>query len=384
MFEFRKIITVKKILLLLGFFGLYFLLVIKPYVMVYGGSWHMEADFAEDIIRQYGKELLPEEFALLQARRPVYEAGETDIFIARTPEYAAMQIHSLRELLQKTSESRITLEESNRLWFQLYEQVSPEAVYADMERLILFDIWDSYMDFYHAEAIQGNNKYENISAMAERRVRERNRAEVYSPCPGNVAEYNFVLLRYFAVFMMLGTCFFVMPYMVSENRSRMPALQCSFQSGRSYYRRRLAAMVTAVLCIAAVVCVLYVCCAKQDRVFTFWNCALSGFASGFIGWFPWTLGGYTLYVLFLAVLASLGLSLLVFVVTCHLSSHVNAIAWQIPAAIYSLLYGGFLLFKAGEIDKPMLSAPAAGIGIFAAGIVAALLQGRWEKRKDVV
>ena len=30
MFEFRKIITVKKILLLLGFFGLYFLLVIKP------------------------------------------------------------------------------------------------------------------------------------------------------------------------------------------------------------------------------------------------------------------------------------------------------------------------------------------------------------------
>ena len=177
MFEFRKIITVKKILLLLGFFGLYFLLVIKPYVMVYGGSWHMEADFAEDIIRQYGKELLPEEFALLQAQRPVYEAGETDIFIARTPEYAAMQIHSLRELLQKTSESRITLEESNRLWFQLYEQVSPEAVYADMERLILFDIWDSYMDFYHAEAIQGNNKYENISAMAERRVRERNRAE---------------------------------------------------------------------------------------------------------------------------------------------------------------------------------------------------------------
>lgn len=384
MLEFHKIITVKKLFLLLGFFGLYFLSVIKPYVMMYGGSWHMEADFAEDIIRQYGKELLPDEFTLLQAQRPVYEAGETDAFIAQTPEYAAMQIHSLKELLQETEEGNITLEESNRLWFRLYEQVPQEVVYADMERLILFDIWDLYLDSYDREAIQGNNKYENVSPMAERRVTERNQGEVYSPCPRNVAEYNFVLLRYFAVFMMLGTCFFVMPYMVSENRSRMPALQCSFKCGRSYYRNRLAAMVTAVLCVAAVVCILYACCAKQDRVFTFWNCALSGFASGFIGWFPWTLGSYTLYVLFLALLASLGLSLLVFVATCHLSNHVNAVAWQIPAAICSLVYGGLLLFKAGEIDKPMLAAPAAGIGIFAAGIVAALLQGKWEKRKDVV
>ena len=383
MLEFRKIITVKKLLFLMGFFGLYFLLVIKPYVVGYEGSWHMEADFAEDILRQYGRELLPEEFALLQSQRPVYEAGETDIFIAQTPEYAARQIHSLKELLQKVSERELTLEEENRLWFQLYEQVSPEAVHADMERLILFDVWDTYLNFYQEKPIQGNNKYENISAMAEGRVAERNQAEVYSPCPGNVAEYNFMLLRYFAVFMMLGTCFFVMPYMVSENRSRMPALQSSFKKGRSYYRSRLSAIVAAVLCIAGVVCVLYACCARQDRVFTFWNCALSGFASGFIGWLPWTLGSYTLYVLLLAVLASLGLSLLVFAVTCHLSSHVNAIASQIPAAICSLVYGGFFLFKAGEIDKPMLAAPVAGIGIFAAGIVAALLQGRWEKRKDV-
>ena len=383
MLEFRKIITVKKLLFLLGFFGLYFLLVIKPYVVGYDGSWHMEADLAEDVLRQYGRELLPEEFALLQSQRPVYAAGETDKFIARPPEYAARQIHSLKELLQKINGRELTLEEENRLWFQLYEQVSPEAVYADMERLIVFDIWDFYIDSYCEEVMQGNSKYESVSAVAEKRVAERNRAEVYSPCPRNVAEYNFMLLRYFAVFMMLGTCFFVMPYMVSENRSRMPALLCSFQRGRSYYRSRLAAIVAAVLCIAAVVCGLYACCAKQDRVFTFWNCALSGFASGFIGWLPWTLGSYTLYVLLLAVLASLGLSLLVFAVTCHLSSHVNAIASQIPAAICSLVYGGFFLFKAGEIDKPMLAAPVAGIGIFAAGIVAALLQGRWEKRKDV-
>lgn len=384
MLELKKIITVKKLFLLLGFFGLYFLLVLKPYIRLYPGSWDMEADFAEDVITQYGRELLPEEFALLQAQRPVYEAGETDIFIAQTPAYAEMQIYSLKELLNKINERKLTLEEENRLWFQLYDAVSSEAVYADMERLIWFDIWDFYMDSYYAKAIQGNSKYENISAMAEKRLTERNQAEVYSPCPSNVAEYNFMLLRYFAVFMMLGTCFFVMPYMVSENRSRMPALQYSFKSGRSYYRSRLAAIAAAVLCIAAVVCALYACCAKQDRVFTFWNCALSGFASGFVGWFPWTLGSYTLYILLLSVLASLGLSLLVFVVTCHLSSHVNAIVWQIPAALCSLAYGGLLLFKAGEIDKSPLAAPAAGIAIFAAGIAAALLQGRREKRKDIV
>ena len=381
MLELKKIITVKKLFLFLGFFLLYFLLVLKPYVMVYAGSWQMEADFAEEIVSQYGTALLPEEFEQLKGEKPVYEAGKTDIFIEQNPEYAALNVRSLKELMALIGGRVLSLEEETHLWFKLYEGVSSEAVAEDMERLILFGIWDYYIESYE-QAGQGGRQYENLTPQAERRIEERNRKEVYSPLPENVTTYNFQLLRFFAVFMMLSTTFFVMPYMVSENRSRMPALQYSFRKGRSYYQNRMAAVVITVLFIAAVECALYLYCAGIDRVFAFWNCALSGFASGFIGWLPWTLGSYTVCVLLLMVLASVGLSLIVFVITNSLSSHVSAIAWQIPVAVFSCVYGGLVCFKPGEIDKPMLAAPAVGIGVFAVGILLALVQGRREKKKD--
>lgn len=383
MLELKKIITVKKLFLLLGFFLLYFLPVLKPYVMLYAGSWQMEADLAEKIVSQYGTALLPEEFERLKGQRPVYEAGKTDIFIEQNPEYAAFNVHSLKELLKLIERRELSLEEENRLWFKLYEGVSSEVVAEDMERLILFDIWDYYIESYEQEG-QVGRQYENLTPQAERRVEERNKKEVYSPIPSNVTEYNFELLRFFAVFMMLSTTFFVMPYMVSENRSRMPALQYSFRKGRSYYKNRMTAVVITVLCIAAAECALYLYCAGIDRVFAFWNCPLSGFASGFIGWLPWTLGSYTVCVLLLMVLASVGLSLIVFVITNYLSSHVSAIAWQIPVAVFSCVYGGLACFKLGEIDKPMLAAPAVGIGVFAVGILLAFVQGRREKKKDAV
>lgn len=383
MLELKKIITVKKLFLLLGFFLLYFLLFLKPYVEPYEGSWQMEADFAEEIVLQYGLALLPEEFEQLKGKKPVYEAGKTDIFIEQNPDYTAFNVHSLKELMNLTGRGVLSLEEGDRLWFKLYEGVPAKVVYEDMERLILFDIWDYYIESYE-QAGQGGRQYENLTPQAERRVEERNGKEVYSPLPSNVTEYNFELLRFFAVFMMLSTTFFVMPYMVSENRSRMPALQYSFRKGRSYYQNRMAAVVITVLFIAAVECALYLYCAGIDKVFAFWNCALSGFASGFIGWLPWTLGSYTVCVLLLMVLASVGLSLIVFVITNYLSSHVSAIAWQIPVAVFSCVYGGLVCFKLGEIDKPMLAAPAVGIGVFAVGIVLAFVQGRREKKKDAV
>ncbi len=384
MLELKKIISFKKILILLAFFVLYYLLVIKPYVVMYNGSWQMEADLAEEIKERYGLTLLPDEFTMLKAQKPVYEPGETDNFIAGNTEYTSLHIYSLRELLDGIGKGRFTLEEENRLWFQLHDKVSPDVVSAEMERLIFFDIWDYFIDSYEREAIRGDVRYEELTASASARVEMRNQEEVYSPCPRNVVEYNFALLRYFTVFIMLGATFFVMPYMVSENRSRMPALQCSFRKGRSYYRNRLAAVVGTVLVIAILVCILYAVCAKQDRVFVFWDCPISGFASGFIGWLPWTLGSYTISALLFATLASVGLSMMVFVITSYLSSHVSAIAWQLPVVVFSILYGGFLLFKFGEIHKPLFIAPAVGISVFAVGLIAVFVQGRVEKKKDMV
>lgn len=205
---------------------------------IFEGSWRMEAGLAEEIVSQYGTVLLPEEFEQLKGQKPVYEAGKTDIFIEQNLEYAALHVHSLKELMNLMGGRVLSLEEENRLWFQLYEGVSSEVVAADMERLILFDIWDYYIESYE-QAVRGESRYENLTPQALKRVEERNKKEVYSPIPGNVTGYNFELLRYFAVFMMVSTTFFVMPYIVSENRSRMPALQYSFRKGRYYYENRM-------------------------------------------------------------------------------------------------------------------------------------------------
>ena len=92
--------------------------------------------------------------------------------------------------------------------------------------------------------------------------------------------------------------------MVQENRNRMTMLQYSSRKGRNYYLYQLAACLLSAFILIAAEFLFYMLTAKLNRVIDFWNAPAASFASGYIGWFPWSLGTMSMMnVLFCAMTA---------------------------------------------------------------------------------
>ena len=70
-------------------------------------------------------------------------------------------------------------------------------------------------------------------------------------------------------------------------------------------------------------------------------------------------------------------------VTHYLENFVTAIAWVLPAVVGGVFFCGIVLCGFGEITRAKWSVPLTGAGILGLGIVAALLEGCRERRRDV-
>ena len=382
--EMKKIVSAKKLLYLAGFYALYYLVFLKPYVMPsHAFSYHQEADMVKSFIEEYGVTLTPEEFQELKSRQPEYIYDEIDEYIASSREFQELGIHNFEEFTDSVGGRGLTLEEGNRLWLQLYDVFPADNVQEKMTSLVTKGIWAQYMDTYEQETAGGTGYYEELNQAQQERLRERGGKEVYGLIPNGVVYTNFEVLRLTGSFMTLAMLFMILPYMVSENRSRMPSLQYSLKRGRGHYGCRMAAVLLSCVLIAALTAAVYMKIAADNRATDFWNCSISGWSTSFISWFPWTLGEYTFFHLLIAAAFSTGLALAVFVAAHYLENFVTAIAWVLPAVVGGVFFCGILLCGFGEITQAKWSVPLAGTAVLALGILAAIAQGFREKRRDV-
>nr|WP_305132862.1 hypothetical protein [uncultured Acetatifactor sp.] len=85
----------------------------------------------------------------------------------------------------------------------------------------------------------------------------------------------------------------------------------------------------------------------------------------------------------IAAAFSTGLSLMLFTVTHYLDNYVTAIAWALPAVAGAVFFCGFLLCAFGEIACGKWPVPLTGATVLGLGILAAMLQGLREMRRDV-
>ena len=383
--EMKKIVSVKKLLYLAGFYALYFMLFLKPYVrQPHAFSYHQEADLVKSFIEEYGVTLTPEEFQELKSRQPEYVYDEIDQYIASNQEFQELGIRNFREFTDSQRGKELTLEEDNRLWLQLYDAIPADRVTEKVTSEVTNGIWTQYIDTYEQETAGRTVYYKDLNQTAQQeRLKERGEKEVYGLMPGGVLYTNFEVLRLTGAFMTLAMLFMILPYMVSENRSRMPSLQYSFQKGRRHYGCRVAAVLLSCVLIAALTVAVYMKIAAGNRVTDFWNCSISAYSTAYISWFPWTLGEYTFFHLLIAAAFSTGLALGVFVVTHYLENYVTAIAWVLPAVVGGVFFCGIVLCGFGEITRAKWPVPLTGAGILGLGIVTALLEGCRERRRDV-
>lgn len=382
--EMRKIWSWKKCLCLLAFGVLYFLLFIRPYVSIYEGSYHQAADIAASIAHKYGDFISPAEYERMKADAPKKGVSEIDRMIGENALFQSYGFHTFQEF--NNAEESITREEDTALWMEIYDVFSDKEVSEEFTRSIERNVYDMYLDTYQSEAQSGadaTSYYENLDEEQRKRVVSRNEREVFGVLPPLVIDDNFEVLQFWAAFVIISVVFLVLPYMVQENRNRMTMLQYSSRKGRNYYLYQLTGCLLSAFILIAAEFLFYMLTAKLNRVIDFWNAPAASFASGYIGWFPWSLGTMSMMNVLFCAMTAVGAGLILFAVTRYCRNYITAIAWALPLVILAGCYGAFLAYHFMEITRWKYLVPAAAVLVLGTGILTVGLQFISERRRNI-
>ncbi len=388
--ELKKIITLKKILFLLGVIFLYYLLFLVPYVVNYEGSYRQEIEIARTMNEKYGPWISREDYELMKADVPFEGKEMLDQLIPQIPEFAQAGIRDIKGLVL---DETLSTEEKTALWAALNDAISlkiyeePELASQMITDGLELSYWSDYLETYREEVLdppaEGTTYYTDLSEDQSRRVAERNRKERDAILPMQVLENHFEVLQFMAPLMIICNILLILPYMVRENNSRISGLLYTFPKGRRYFRVRFAAVFVSSLLLTLIFLAMLAGIGAINKIYDFWNIPVSAFTSGFISWFPWTLGQLTMAAAGLSAAASIGAGLCTFVLTARCGNYITAIAVQIPLILLGVLFGIFCTMRMTEITKnPFLSFGLAG-GWLAVGLWGGLVMYGMEKRRDM-
>lgn len=329
--EMKKILTGRKLLLILAVTVMYYLLFLSPYVNVNPGSYHQEAEIAKKIKETYGIKITPKDYEQMKKDVPFEGKELLDEIAEKSPLFREKGIRSMKELVL---DEELKDEDREMLWDAVYKEFGERQKREDQMQGVTDTIeltyWSYYLEMYRNEILKQPEKgtvyYGDLSDKQEQRVRERNEKEVYAALPENVIRDNLEVLQFVAALMIISVSLLLAPYMVRENRSNMLPLQYSFRKGRRYYWIKFAAALFSAAFVIAADLLIYIGTAKINEVLSLADVPVSGYAGGFIGWFPWTLGTLSMAAAGLSVLAAFGAGCIVFAVTSYCANYITAIA----------------------------------------------------------
>ena len=316
--EMKKILRAKRLLLLMAFAVLYFILFLKPYVQIHKGTYQQYSALGKQVSEEYGNLLTTDSFRLVEAEYerlatcPEQPLADIDQFVRTDEQFKKYGYEGLEDLLENSG--KLPLDEETDLMSRIYEQMGAKNMEKGSMQLIDLSFWRYIVDAYRQEILfardseDGTAFYENLSNEQRARVYERDKEEVYGLLPNKIIDNNFEVLQFIGAFMILSVIFIILPYMVGDNRSRMTTMQYTSVKGRRYFLYKLAAVILSVLAVLAVELVVYGLIANTNRVFDYWNVSVSSFASGFISWFPLTLGQLSMLALGLCILLAIGIA----------------------------------------------------------------------------
>lgn len=384
----KKLLTWKRILLILVVTIFYFILFLHSYVVIYEGSYRQEADIAKAVTGKYGTEITEDEYGQMKQDVPFEGKEKMSEIAAGLKGFQEKGITDIRELVLDETMSQ---DEKEQLWSELYESFNFIEQREDMSRMftdaIELTYWQTYLEDYRTEVLGapdgGTEYYKKLNDSQQMRVEERNKEEVRSVLPAQVVETNFEVLQFWTPLMVLSVLLLVLPYMIGENRSNMTALLYSMPRGRKYYVVRMKAVLLSCLLLVSIYIGLYAAVAKINRVFDFWNTPVSACTSGFISWFPWTLGQLTAAAVICSAAFSIGAGLLSFVITARCGNYITAIAGHIPLFLAGTAFGIIFLSRFTEITGIRGLDMMTACVWLCAGAAGIFIQYAREKRRNV-
>lgn len=395
--ELKKIFRIKSFLIVLAFGLVYYLLFISAQMRSYPGSYEMTVEAGKELMEKYGDSLSPEEYReyekdyeqLKSAPGGMLETINT--FIAGNAlmaEYGISDVTQLEETIAEAAGSSGSSELGTLLMMEIYDTFSAEDYSNAMEEQIALDIRKNYLKLYEQEVFKdsgsenGTGYYDSLNEAQRRRVYERNTSEIYGIMPWDVRDCTFKVFQFCAFFMIAAVLFFIVPYIVKDNRSGVLPLQYTGKAGRRYDFYRLFAILAAAVIILAALSAVFLFLCKLNGIFPFWNSPVSAFASYFICWLPLSLGELVLLGLAVVIGLALGLVLIACLATRFCANYITAIAWMLPMILVGAVFCGTLIVNLLDLNQLPWLALGISAGIFAVGLAGNLIGWLWNRRRD--
>lgn len=383
--ELRKFFNYKRLIILVFFGGIYFLLFLKPYVKSENRdiSYMVGVQFGIELIQRYGMEIDAEEFENMKINLP-YPENAVDDFMRHNKTIQSYNIENFWYFLN--NERYLDEDVCKTVSSLIGENIDEEDILDAHMKLMSYGFQIDMMTAYEQEALgkNGTRVYVDLNRSQQKRVEQRNQKEVFGILPFVVADNLMEVLQFACTFMLLSVSFLIVPYCMKDKLSGMTIMQYTSRPGRAYFLIRLSAAVSGILLVLIILTGILAVIFYQNQIFFFWDCPLSSFASGFISWYPWTVGTLILAAVGLTILLALGLSMLVFCVTGICGSYITAIGCQLPVLIAAGIFGGVLMSRFTELVQNPIMVPLVSMGGLAVGLVLGIITYMRERQKDIV
>lgn len=348
--ELKKIFDIKRLILIAIFAVLFYFLFFRLNVGIPAySSERVVLEVSLELIEKYGESMDIAEFRDFLTNFIDTEESKIDIWIKGNEEYKQFGIESYGDLL----EIRDSLPDADaaNLTSQILVKFTPDEQQAAMDHAIREVYLNTLIEAYDTEQNQQTAYYSNIPEKAEQRIMKRNQSEVYSLMPYSVMMNYLRILPDFATFLFLSMILLVVPYGVKDTMEGIPILQYSSQKGCRFYWKKLAAVFIGSFLMCVIEIGFFAIMLSKNGTFSFFNCFVSGFGNPFITYIKLTFGQYITMSLTYIMVISLCLSIVTYGLSSCAHNYISAIAFQIPAIIFSIVISLTLMPHFAEITQ---------------------------------
>lgn len=353
--EMKKIFGIKRILLIAIFAVLYYFLFFQFNVGIPANrSDRVLLEVSLELIEKYGESLDETEYRDLLENFDEAEESELDRRLKENEEFSQYGIESYGDWITMSSSlpeavHRSLSSQISKIYTQEESQMAMEFAFRKIYTNNLIKAYESEIN-----GNQPTSYYSEIPMQAEKRITERNQEEVYSLIPYNVMRTYQSILSDFTIFLFLSMIFLVVPYSVKDKMEGIPILQYTSQKGCRYYWKKL----TAVFISSFILCVIemswFAIMIGINHAFSFTDCLVSGFWNPFITFMKLTFGQYLIMSLAYIMVIALCLSMITYGLSSYANNYVSAIAFQIPAVIFSFVVSFGFMADFAEVTQSIL------------------------------
>lgn len=351
--ELKKIFNIKRVILIVIFAVLYCFLFFRLNIGIPAySSERVVLEVSLELIEKYGESMNAAEFRDFLIN--FIDTGESkiDTWIKGNEEYKQFGIESYRDLL----EIRDSLPDADaaNLTSQVLEKFTPDEQQAAMDHAFREGYLNRLTEAYETEQNKSTAYYSEIPEQADKRMTERNQEEIYSLMPYSVMANYQKLLPDFACFLFLSMILLIVPYSVRDTMEGIPILQYASKRGFGYYWKKLAAVFISSIVLCAIEIFFFTLMLGKNGAFSFANCFVSGFGNPFITFVKLSFGQYIVISLAYITIIGLCLAMITYGLSSCTHNYISAIAFQIPAIIFSIVISLTLMPHFAEITQNIM------------------------------